>query len=211
MAQGAPSDTCRLAPLAVAMDGRPEGRPSSAPRTIPARPPALALPRASDDGDGSADALPNSVEAIAFATSPLSAKVRAKWEARASDGGGDGAGSFGGARASLGASPRAELAARLAAAQARRNATIAWVMGRARRLRRAPPLRAPLEAAAGASFADDRDGVVNSTAASPRTPGPPLSPHEAWLLEGSGEGAFARRCAAREAPGKRPYRASSPS
>ena len=191
------------------MDGRPEGRPSSAPRAIPARPPALALPRASDGGGGDADALPSSVEAIAYATSPLSAKLRAKWEARASDGGGEGSGSFGGTRPSLGASPRAELSARMAAAQARRAATIAWVMGRARRLRRAPPLGASAQQHAGTSCAEDRDATVSSAAASPRTPGPPLSPHGAWLLEGSGEGAFPRRFVARAGWLQRPYRASS--
>lgn len=165
------------------MDGRPDGRPSSAPRAIPHRPPALSLPRGSD---GAPDALPSSVEAIAgFATSPLSAKVRAKWsEARASDGGGSL-----GARLSSTASPRTELATRLAAAQARREQVIGWVMGRARRLRRAPPLSGQ-EAELPASVA----AVL--FAASPRTPGPvaQMSPHEAWAPEGV-EGAW-RRCVA---------------
>ena len=166
------------------MDGRPDGgRPSSAPRAIPPRPPALSLPRASDDFSPG-DALPSSVEAIAFATSPLSAKVRAKWEARASDGDG---GSFG-ARLSS-ASPRAELSARLAAAQARRNQTIAWVMGRARRLRRAPPL----EGQTDEQLAPPPSVAAVLAAASPRTPGQhaPMSPHEAWQPEGSAEGACA--------------------
>jgi hypothetical protein len=164
------------------MDGRPDGRPSSssAPRAIPHRPPALSLPRGSDGF--APDALPSSVEAIAgFATSPLSAKVRAKWsEARASDGGGSL-----GARLSS-ASPRAELATRLAAAQARRETIMHWVMGRARRLRRAPPLSGQeAELAPPASVAS----VL--AAASPRTPGPlaQMSPHEAWAPEGSAEGA----------------------
>ena len=168
------------------MESRPDGRPSSAPRAIPPRPPALSLPRASDDFAG--EALPHSVEAIAFATSPLSAKVRAKWEARASDGGG-GSGSFGAARLSS-ASPRAELESRLAAAQARRTQTIAWVMGRARRLRRAPPLEGQ-----EAALAPPPSVAAVLAAASPRTPGPTaqMSPHEAWMSELSAEGAFSRR------------------
>jgi len=181
------------------MDGQPEGRPSSAPRAIPRapRPPALTVPRDSDDGatfatpprvSAAADAaLPRSGDhgsvawsCDAFATSPLSAKLRSKWSSPSPDNGG----------AYASGSPRAEqLAQRMAAAAARRDAISAWVMGKARRLRR----EGHFGAVAVPSF-------LTAGAASPKTPGlpPQLTPHEAWARDGAAEGACAA-CVVRSA------------